>query len=168
MRHTENNYAFIDSQNVNLGIRELGWQLDFRKFRIYLREKYQIRKAYLFLGYIPKYEKLYKSLRDFGYILVFKEVFMGGENPIKGNCDAELVLQVMIDYAGYDRAVIVTGDGDFSCLVEYLYARSKLECLLIPNQYRCSGFLKRAARGKLWTMNSLKDKLAHETKRGTA
>ena len=88
MPRNQNNYAFIDSQNVNLGIRELGWQLDFMKFRVYLHEKYQIRKAYLFLGYIPQYEELYKSMNSFGYVLVFKEVFVGGENPIKGNCDA--------------------------------------------------------------------------------
>lgn len=161
MVRRENNYAFIDSQNVNLGIRELGWQLDFRKFRIYLQEKYQVQKAYLFLGYIPQYEKLYNDLRGFGYELIFKEVLVGGGNPIKGNCDAELVLQAMIDYVQYDKALIVTGDGDFTCLVEYLLKQNKLECLLIPNQYRCSGFLKHAAQGKLWAMNSLKDKLAH-------
>jgi hypothetical protein len=37
-----NNYAFIDSQNLNLGIREAGWFLDFRKFRVYLKEKYGV------------------------------------------------------------------------------------------------------------------------------
>ena len=37
MRKKENNYAFIDSQNLNLSIRALGWKLDFRRFRIYLR-----------------------------------------------------------------------------------------------------------------------------------
>lgn len=163
-----NNYAFIDSQNVNLGIHELGWKLDFKKFRVYLREKYCVRKAYLFLGYIPKYEKLYESLRNFGYVLIFKEVFVG-ENPIKGNGDAELVLQAIIDYDKYDKALIATGDGDFTCLIKYLCAQNKLECLLIPNQYRCSGFLRRAARGKLWSLNDLEYKLSyHKTKRGTA
>jgi len=167
MLRAENNYAFIDSQNVNLGVQELGWKLDFKKFRIYLLEKYQARKAYLFLGRVPRYEKLYKSLRNFGYTLIFKEVALGGENPIKGNCDAELILQAMIDCPEYDRAIVVTGDGDFTCLIKYLYVRNKLECLLVPNEYRCSGFLKRAARGKLLAINGLKDKLAYKTKRGT-
>jgi len=162
MRHTKNNYAFIDSQNVNLGIRELGWRLDFRRFRIYLREKYHVRKAYLFLGYIPQYEKLYESLRDSGYVLIFKEVFVGGENPIKGNCDAELVLRAMIDYAMYDKALVATGDGDFACLIKYLYMQNKLGHLLIPSQKVCSGFLRRAAGEKLIWMENLKDKLSYK------
>lgn len=29
-------YAFIDSQNLNLGVRSLGWKLDFAKFRQYI------------------------------------------------------------------------------------------------------------------------------------
>lgn len=63
MHHQKNdnlggNYAFIDSQNVNLGIRELGWQLDFARFRIYLKEKYGVSRAYIFIGYLPGNEHL--------------------------------------------------------------------------------------------------------------
>lgn len=43
-------YAFIDSQNLNLGVRSQGWKLDWRKFRQYLRNKYNVGKAYLFIG----------------------------------------------------------------------------------------------------------------------
>jgi len=39
MAKARNNYAFIDSQNLNLSIREQGWALHFRKFRQYLRDK---------------------------------------------------------------------------------------------------------------------------------
>ena len=52
MKTKENNYTFIDSQNLNLGIQSLGWRLDYRRFRIYLKEKYDITVAYLFLGFI--------------------------------------------------------------------------------------------------------------------
>jgi len=69
-----NNYAFIDSQNVNLSIRELGWILDWKKFRVYLREKYKIQKAYMFLGYMAGNEGLYKFLRESGYALIFKDI----------------------------------------------------------------------------------------------
>ncbi len=48
----ENNYAFIDSQNVNLSIRALGWKLDFSRFRAYLSDKYHVKKAFLFIGYV--------------------------------------------------------------------------------------------------------------------
>lgn len=59
MKKPLKNYAFIDSQNLNLGVRDQGWQLDFRRFRVYLKDKYNVVKAYLFLGYLEEHEKLY-------------------------------------------------------------------------------------------------------------
>lgn len=38
----KNNYAFIDAQNLYLAIKELGWKIDYKKFRIYLKEKYKV------------------------------------------------------------------------------------------------------------------------------
>jgi hypothetical protein len=61
---------------------------------------------------------------------------------VKGNVDAELVLQAMIDYQNYTKAVIVTGDGDFYCLVKYLYEQGKLLRLLAPNRYKYSTLLR--------------------------
>lgn len=114
MRKIENNYAFIDSQNVNLSIQESGWKLDFRRFRIYLKEKYGVEKAYLFIGYLPENQDLYKSLQESGYVLIFKPVLRINEDgKVKGNVDAELVLHSMIEYPNYEKVVIVTGDGDF-------------------------------------------------------
>ncbi|MDD4894999.1 MAG: hypothetical protein PHW54_06800 [Candidatus Omnitrophica bacterium] len=43
-----NNYAFIDSQNLNLSIRDQGWALDFKRFRKYLEDKYGVTKAFIF------------------------------------------------------------------------------------------------------------------------
>ena len=70
----ENNYAFIDSQNLNLGVKSLGWDLDFRKFRIYLKEKFCVATAYVFIGYVQENQTLYASLQKSGYILIFKPV----------------------------------------------------------------------------------------------
>ena len=44
-----NNYVFIDGQNLNLGTRSEGWSIDFDKFKIYLKDKYQVSKIYYFL-----------------------------------------------------------------------------------------------------------------------
>ena len=115
------NYAFIDSQNVHLGIRDLGWRLDWRKFRTLLRERYRVSTAYLFIGYLAENQDLYQSLQKAGYVLIFKPVLRDAHGKPKGNVDADLVLQAMIDYSHYERAVIVTSDGDFYCLVRYLY-----------------------------------------------
>lgn len=67
-------YAFIDSQNLYLGTLNSGWELDYQKFRNYLRTKYNVSKAYLFIGFVPTNTNLYKSLQEAGFILVFKPV----------------------------------------------------------------------------------------------
>jgi hypothetical protein len=84
-----NNYAFIDSQNLNLSIREQGWVLDFARFRVYLADKYGIAKAFVFIGYMRENEPLYNSLRKDGYSLVFKPTLLLPEGGVKGNVDAE-------------------------------------------------------------------------------
>src|SRR3989339_210664 len=108
-----NNYAFIDSQNVNLAIRRSGWQLDFGKFRVYLKHRYKVQKAYLFIGYCSWNEKLYAKLRQMGYVLIFKPTLQEHNGPIKGNCDAELALHCVTECKNFDKAVIISGDGDF-------------------------------------------------------
>ena len=133
----EINYAFIDSQNLNLGIRSKGWELDFKKFRIYLNDKYNVKKAFLFIGYIKSNKKLYSNLRKVGYTLVFKSAIRykrDGKYTIKGNVDVELVMTAMIEIKNFNKAVIVSGDGDFYFLVKYLFKKNKLKALLVPNK----------------------------------
>lgn len=67
-----NNYAFLDSQNLNLGVQSLGWKLDFSRFRVYLKEKYGIAKAFLFIGYVEGNSNLYVALQEAGFICIFK------------------------------------------------------------------------------------------------
>ena len=139
------NYAFIDSQNVNLAIRDQGWVLDWSRFRRYLKDKYHVEKAFSFIGYVSGNEGLYQSLQEAGFILIFKptlEVKKGKERIIKGNVDAELVLHTMIEWGNYDKAVVASGDGDFHCLIEHLLEHQKLLRLLIPNQQKFSSLLR--------------------------
>jgi len=134
-------YVFIDSQNLNLGIKSRGWNLDFRKFRIYLKNKYGVGRAYLFIGFIPGNEKLYSNLKRFGYILIFKPVLEYKEK-VKGNVDAELVLHCILEMRNYGKAIVVSGDGDFYCLVEYLESKRKLLKILVPTK-QYSSLLRR-------------------------
>lgn len=161
----KNNYAFIDSQNLNLAIREFGWKLDFAKFRVYLREKYGVARAYMFIGFVSGNQPLYTRLQESGFICIFRPTLVNSEGVVKGNCDAELVLHTMIEYPNYDQAVIVTGDGDFQCLARYLVEQQKLKCLLIPNHKKFSALLKYDI---FWTfyrfMNNLQPLLEYKKK----
>lgn len=155
------NYAFIDAQNLNLGVQGLGWKLDFVKFRRYLKERYAVTIAYFFIGYVPANERLYLSLQKKGYVMIFKPVIPVENGEVKGNIDADLVLQAMIDYNKYDKAVIVSSDGDFYSLVKYLYFNNKLRVVISPYVGRCSSLLKKSAREKILFLDVLKAKLEY-------
>lgn len=157
----ELNYVFIDGQNLFMSLKETGWKIDFKRFFIYLKEKYCAKKIYIFMGYLSENKKVYRFYKKLGYCLVFKEVLKTKEGMVKGNCDAELVLQAMIDYHEYDMAVIITGDGDFSCLVKYLKKNRKLKNILVPNLHKYSTLLKKAAGQQINAMNDLRKKLEY-------
>lgn len=161
-----NVYAFIDSQNLNLGVKSQGWQLDFGKFRQLLITKYQVKKTFLFIGYVEGNQPLYTYLQSVGYICIFKPTLtlkQNHETKIKGNVDAELVLHTMIQYKSFSQAIIVSGDGDFYCLIEYLEKNNKLQKIIVPNQ-KYSSLLRKYAK-QIVVLSPLKNKLATK-KRG--
>ncbi|KKU43213.1 MAG: hypothetical protein UX60_C0032G0003 [Berkelbacteria bacterium GW2011_GWA2_46_7] len=159
-----NNYAFIDGQNLNLGIQKLGWKLDYRKLRIYLAEKYSVKKAYIFIGFVALNQSLYDSLQEAGFILKFKPTIPDADGKIKGNIDADLVLRAVLEFKQYDKAVIVSSDGDFYSLVQHLYENGKLEVVLSPDMKHCSKLLKQTAKERIWFMNNLRKKLGYQKK----
>ena len=165
MKKPQTNYAFIDGTNLHLTMVNLGWNLDYKRFRVYLSEHYGVTKAYYFIGYVPEMSDLYVSLQSYGYVLVHKPILKLKDGRVKGNVDAELVLQAMIDYDNYEKAVLVTSDGDFYCLVHYLQRMGKLECVLAPCRAGCSHLLKKAARSRIAFMDDLRAKLEYKTKR---
>jgi len=142
MKKKETIYAFIDSQNLNLRVKSSGWNLDWKKFILFLKNKYGISKAYLFIGYIEDNFKLYDHLCSLGYNLIFKKVLCvknGKEKLYKGNVDAELVLSATT--MRYHKAIIISGDGDFYCLIAYLEKKKKLLAIMFPNR-KYSSLLK--------------------------
>jgi len=162
MKKKKNNFSFIDGQNLNLGIQSLGWKLNFARFRKYLSEKYSVTTAYYFVGYVPGNQPLYSELQKAGYVLVFKPTIPAGDGNIKGNIDADLVLQAMIDFSNYDRALIISSDGDFYSLVKHLYQNDKLLFVMSPYIKTCSTLLKKEAKGKIVFMDNLRKKLEYK------
>lgn len=130
------NYAFIDGNNLYLGAKSQNIKLNYRSLRFYLRDKLGVAKAFLFIGYNSQNTELYNNLQSAGFILVFKPTVPYTENghrQMKGNVDAELVLHsAAIEYKNYDKAVIVSSDGDFACLIRYLKANKKLSRIITP------------------------------------
>lgn len=92
------NNAYIDGANLHKGVESSAWRLDYQRFRSWIRQKFNVGDAHLFIGLMPKYASLYTALQDAGYKLVFKEIIYDGDGRVKGNCDADLVLHAVRDY----------------------------------------------------------------------
>src|SRR3989338_10250290 len=112
---------YIDGNNLYRGAKELGYLVDYKKFRNWLRQKYQATSVYLFIGLVPDRVKFYEYLQESGFILVFKQTISVG-GVVKGNCDAELVLKTVSDFytKTFDKCILISGDVDFGCLIEFL------------------------------------------------
>ncbi len=161
-RKKNSNYAFIDNENVNISIQRMGRKIDRTRLRIFLEKELQIEKAYMFLWYMEEFEPMYELFRDSWYELVFKKVHQGENVQNKWNIDAELVLHTMIHINNYHQAVIVSWDGDFASLAEYLTSTNKLRAVVVPNKKRSSGFLQEAADGRFLYLDGFKHRLAYD------
>lgn len=184
------NYAFIDSQNLNLGTQRMGWKLDWRKFRKYLADTYNVKQAYMFIGYMSENEALYEYMYELGFLVVLKPTVDVSMKPhdekdvgksaqqekpvdgkekdkekptIKGNVDAELVLYAMKELPNYDKAIIVSGDGDFFSLAEYLEEQGKLDHILTPN-WQYSSLLK-VFENKIVRLDQLRRQLSYHDRK---
>jgi len=102
-----------------------------------------VEKTYIFIGYLKENEKLYNYLKNSGYTIIFKPIIKNNNGKPKGNVDAELVLHCMLQYNNFDKAIIVSGDGDFHCLIEQLQKDNKLLKIGIPNKKKYSALLRK-------------------------
>ena len=143
-RKTDKTYAFIDGNNLYLGAKSQNINLHYGDLRLYLRNRLGVEKVFLFIGYDPDNASLYKTLQNYGYILIFKPTITyteNGKRTMKGNVDAELVLHsAAIEYENYDKAIIITSDGDFTCLIKYLKENDKLAKIITPTKFHSSLF----------------------------
>ena len=140
------NQAFIDGQNLYMNTKSYGWKVDLARFRIYLREKYSVDKAYYFLGAVSdENEKLYYQIQEAGFILTFREHNQSMIGKKKGNVDTDIVFTVMEKIAEkekFDKVVLVSGDGDYFKMVKYLVGKNRFEKLLAPNRKSMSSLYR--------------------------
>ena len=147
------NHAFIDAQNFHLSTTKASapWRVDLARFRVYLSAKYKCSKAYYFIGaFDPRRECLYTAIQDSGFIIMFREHGMGLAGRKKGNVDVDIVFSVMrsiCEQEPFDGVVLVSGDGDYKRMVDYLIAKERFCKLLIPDWSRSSS-LYRSIPGK--------------------
>ena len=160
----ENNYAFIDGQNLYLGISD--WKLDLEKFRVYLKDKYKVKKAFYFLGYLSDDNSdLYTFLQSCGYIVIFREHSAGMSGNKKGNVDTDIVFEMMknsFDNDEMDKVVLVSGDGDYYKTVKYLIEKNKFKKILFPDKKFASSLYKKIDNKYTFSIKFLKNKVEYK------
>jgi len=159
----ENNHAFIDGTNLHKSLQRNHQRVDFSRFRLYLREKYGITIAYYFLGYVQGNEGLYTSLEAAGYTVVTKPTLPLPGGLVKGNCDTELVLKAATTMDSYDQGVLVSNDGDFTCLIRYWRDQGRFKTLIASSREDCSRLLRVAAQQRVVYLDEAKDKIGLRT-----
>jgi len=121
MKKKENNIAFIDAQNLHLWTASENWKIDFKKFRIYLRDKFNIDEAYFFLWFLDEnQQKLYTNVQKTWFIVEFREHTSHMKWKKKWNVDVDIVFEVMkriIEEKDFDKILLVTWDGDYIKLI---------------------------------------------------
>jgi len=139
----EKTSIYIDGNNLYRSAKERGFDINYKKFRGWLRQKYNPENVYLFVGLVPSRTSFYKYLQESGFILIFKQTITVA-GIVKGNCDAELVLKTVSDFytKSYTSCILITGDGDFGCLVEFLQENEVIKRVIAPDEDRCSILLK--------------------------
>jgi len=154
MKKSPKNIAYVDGQNLYMGTnnREPIWKIDLHKFRIYLKEKYNAVKAYYYLGYVQdgnNFELLYEEIQSAGFILIFREHNSAMKGTKKGNVDADILFSIMKRLCTkeiFDKIILVSGDGDYKTLVDFLIHECKFEKLLFPKQKYASSLYKSITR----------------------
>ena len=169
------NYAFIDGINLHLTYENLDWKMDYRKLFLYLAKRHNITTAYYFLGFVERNTGLYRDLEASGYKMQYRDIsrrrldeeycpycwkcIAPQREGIKCDCDADITLQIMSDINEYNKAVIITSDGDFDNLVKRLIKLDKLKLILAPCRNGCSDLLIRASSGRILFLDKLKNEL---------
>lgn len=144
------NYAFVDGQNLHLWTAKSEidpWTIDLARFKVYLKDKYHISRIYYFLGYIQAENiSLYTRLQELGYIVVFKKQVDSMKSTKKGNIDSDLIFRVMEKLIEepdvFGKIILVSGDGDFKILVDYLIQKNRFLKILLPNKKYASSLYK--------------------------
>jgi len=149
-RNQGNNFAFVDGQNLYMGTAKRAtnpWKIDLARFRIYLDKKYNVSKAFYFLGYVQETnQELYEEIQNAGFVLIFRAHNPAMSGKKKGNVDSDIIFHIMkklYKQESFNKVVLVSGDGDYKLLVEFLIEERRFEKILFPDKKFASSLYKK-------------------------
>lgn len=165
---TEGNIAYVDGQNLYMGTSKCSpkWKVDLARFRVYLKQKYDVERAYYYLGYVQtgaSYDKLYESIQTAGFILVFREHNSAMLGTKKGNVDSDIIFSIMKRLYlkdKFNKLVLVSGDGDYKMIVDFLIEQERFEKILFPNRKFSSSLYKSLSHHYYAHLEDVKKKIS--------
>lgn len=167
----ENNLAFIDGQNLYMGTakREQNpWRIDLRRFRVYLEQKYHVAKAFYFLGYVQETNnELYEEIQAAGFVLIFREHNAAMLGKKKGNVDSDIIFNVMkrlYKREDFQKIFLVSGDGDYKMLVDFLIEEKRFGKMLFPDRKFASSLYKKLGSEYFDYLESVREKIEQKRK----
>ena len=160
------NIAFIDGQNLHMGTAKsstLPWKINLARFRVYLDRKYKVSTAYYFLGFVKEEsQSLYEEIQKAGFILVFREHNPAMLGKKKGNVDSDIIFHIMKKLylkEDFEDIVLVSGDGDYKLLVDFLISENRFEKILFPNKRFASSLYKKLGSQYFDFLENVRDKI---------
>jgi uncharacterized LabA/DUF88 family protein len=182
-------HAFIDGANLFYA-QKIGWWIDYEKLIRYLEYKYEtsltryfagidtnnntprkpLHSFREFKGYIStlgrekKSIAFYEKLESFGYELILKPIKRYSQNGtihIKANCDIDIALYMIKEKDTIDRIILLSGDGDFFPVLEYLISEGK-QIIVIAWGSNTAREIKNLMKGNFTDMENIRPYIMRE------
>lgn len=147
--------VFLDGANFFFMQKEAGWFADPKKILSFIEKEGTIVDAFYYIGQDAPPEAKQKAFLDalpsMGYTLVTKPIktiydTKTGTTKRKANLDIEIVLDMFNTIENYDKAVLISGDGDFERALTLLRARGKQFTVLATDKFIARELLNVAGR----------------------
>ena len=161
-------YAFVDAANIIYRDAEPSpWKIDLKKLIKYLRERF-IASRVLYFGGVDHQNRtqidLYRKLESWGYELhlnsVKRFVNQQGKWYLKADVDSRMTFEMMRLLPEYDRAVVLTGDGDFFWVLQCM--RYSKDVFLLASHRKTASELKRLFQHKCISLEDAREWLEYD------
>ncbi|NPA06985.1 MAG: NYN domain-containing protein [Chloroflexi bacterium] len=106
-------------------------------------------------------DQFVRALAHLGYRVVTRPVRRLPDGGLKGNMDLVLAIEIIRMAPALDEIVLVTGDGDFAPLVEYLVQEGKLVKIIGPGRLTAQELILGAHR--YWSLDDIEGLLVDES-----
>jgi len=154
-------YVFIDATNIIYGASRSGWRVDFIKLKRYLQNKFGVCKIFYYAGLDQgnkRQIKFYEKIQEMGYLLRLVPVKKFTDGSKKADVDSRLTFELMKYFSQYDLAIVMTGDGDYYWVLEYLLKEGK-RVKLLAFKNSTARELRQLFKGEFSDLDRLKTKL---------